>query len=151
MGGPAAICQPPAPRLRESRQPFVPGLPADPIAIAELSHPVEPLPVVGDEGGALVHRVRLQPRHQSVSRSGVDRDPVGDLMSAPEYLAFIQILPTPAELESQPGEVRRRNQYLGCGPSDAREPATWGDDPRESAMPALGPPRRSPPDADRKD
>jgi hypothetical protein len=55
MRGPAAISQPTATALVESRQPFVASLAADAVAGAEFHHGVQVQPVIPNEALSLVH------------------------------------------------------------------------------------------------
>src|SRR3990172_9196718 len=53
--------------LLEALQPLVAGLAADAIVGTELGHGVEPLPLIGDERGTLVHGCGLHPGHRPIS------------------------------------------------------------------------------------
>ena len=70
MRGPTPVAQALAAFLGIPREPLITGLPADPVASAELGHGVEVLAVIRDKVRSLVHGVGLQPGHRSVSRSG---------------------------------------------------------------------------------
>jgi hypothetical protein len=63
---PTAHLQPTAAVLRDARDPFGTGLPADVIALQQLTHGEVPSPVIGEKLLTLVHWGALRPWHRNL-------------------------------------------------------------------------------------